>query len=400
MFSKLNPTNIFNQRHVSFSYLFGVIIMLFVVLQPKAEAQSDEYKEAFSAYQTQNFSKAGEIWEKLADQGDVNALYALGVMTLRGEADNADEKQAFEWFQQAANKGHSTAMFNVGVAFWQGSGAEQDREKALSWWEQSANAGDSGAQFNLGLAYYIGEERPTDLKQAAKWIGMAASQNHPEANRIYNIISEENPDIIKSLAQEQIIASSDASSLASKSISASDSTLNSINKEPNVTNQPESPDDVTVEPDAPVEIKFWRTNSSATLRVSADPSSATFGNLPEGTPVELIESEGDWTRVTLPAGLKMFVYENFLSVTGDKGVINGTRVRVRPRPSTDNTISPPVGEYRNGDRVVVLSRNNKWYGVRAPKHIGGWIPSSGIESYLDSVENREKLWTLMIEKGL
>ena len=114
-------------------------------------AQSEEYQKAFSAYQVQDFPNAERIWKSLAEKGDFNAQYALGVMELRGETQNPSNENAFRWFLEAANQGHVTAMFNVGVAFWEGAGTAQDKRMALQWWEQSAEAGDSGAQFNLGL---------------------------------------------------------------------------------------------------------------------------------------------------------------------------------------------------------------------------------------------------------
>ena len=147
-------------------------------LNPVA-AQSSRYAEAFTAYQNQKFNDAESIWLELANAGDVNAQYALGVMHLRQEASDASPAAAFSWFEKAAGQGHATAMFNLGVAYWEGTGVTQNKGQALDLWEQSAQKGDSGAQFNLGLAYYIGEERNPDLAQAAKWIGRAAKQNHP-----------------------------------------------------------------------------------------------------------------------------------------------------------------------------------------------------------------------------
>ena len=173
-------------------YQVWILFFLLLVASYQVYGQSDQYKEAYAAYQTQNFEKASSIWTRLAEDGDFNAQYALGVMELRGETETADPKQAFEWFQLAADQGHTTAMFNLGVAYWEGAGVKRDRERALKWWERSANSGESGAQYNLGLAYYIGEEIPADLQRATKWIGMAAEQNHPEAKRMYLALTHEN----------------------------------------------------------------------------------------------------------------------------------------------------------------------------------------------------------------
>ena len=399
MFQKSLKTHIGLNLHQIFSSSRLIVLaigILFTTFSTVISAQSDQYKQAYSAYQTQDFITAGRIWEELANQGDINAQYALGVMQLRGETENPNQEEAFRRFKQAAAQGHSTAMFNVGVAFWEGSGINQDREQALKWWEQSANAGDSGAQFNLGLAYYIGEERPADLTQAAKWIGLAAKQNHPEAKRIYKILTTENPDLIQSEGDENSLATLDNSSNSNTTTGSGSNTTNSLQQaEVEEVSLASSTTGSIVDT-----ILYWRTTDNAELHVAPQSSSMVFTSLPVGTPVEIIVTRGDWTLVTLPAGLKVWAFESFLEINGDRGVIKGTGVRVRPQPSTDNASSPPIGAYRNGDRVAILSQQDSWYQVRAPKHIGGWIASKNLESYKDTKENRESLWETMIAKGL
>lgn len=389
-------------------YLGFLIATFFLFIQPESiYAQTEEYKEAFSAYQVQDFDKAEAIWRKLAEQSDINALYALGVMELRGESDNANQEQAFRWFQQAASQGHVTAMFNVGVAFWGGSGTEQNREKALRWWQESANAGDSGAQFNLGLAYYIGEERPADLNLAAKWIGKAASQKHPEAKRIYKILSDENPDIVLAAAEELAtenpptsVQTEDPKEVLDTEVIPTPTTTSDDVMIEEQSAEISNLSRVVAEDDTPSGNQYWRTVTNSPLQVLPEESAFAFDSLPPSTPVDNITNRGDWTLVTLPAGLKMWVFENFLSVNGEKGTIKGTGVRVRPKPSTDNSVSPPVGAYHNGDRVTILEKSDRWYKIRAPKHIGGWVRTSNLESYVDTKENREELWKLMVAKGL
>lgn len=344
-------------------------------------AQSDEYKQAYSAYQTQNFSKADEIWRKLATEGDINAQYALGVMELRGETKNANSVSAFNWFKMAADKGHATAMFNVGVAYWEGSGVEKNRPEALKWWEQSAEAGDSGAQFNLGLAYYIGEEKTTNLPVAAKWISKAVKQNHPEAKKIYDILLTENPEIANlDLAAIQV-STKQSGETGAGNTQADTSDLSQIP----VINKKET---------------YFKTASDALIRTKPGSNGKIFSTLPQDTPVEVISSENNWLKVTLPSGIKTWVFENFILVYGKQGTIQGEGVRVRPHPSTDNENSPPIGAYKNGDSVTVLQKEGQWYQIRAPKHIGGWIPKTKLIEYQDTEVNRNQLWEIALSKGL
>jgi uncharacterized protein YgiM (DUF1202 family) len=96
----------------------------------------------------------------------------------------------------------------------------------------------------------------------------------------------------------------------------------------------------------------------------------------------------------------MWVFEDYLDVTGNSGTVRGTGVRVRPKPTTDNSESPPVGAYQNGEQVIVVGKEGQWYQVRAPKRIGGWVAASDVEMYLDTEQNRMELWESMLSKGL
>ena len=276
---------IFLKKYIPYRYfsciVWALAAAIIVVFSGPATAQSETYKLAYSAYQTQNFSKADALWRRLANEGDINAQYALDVMELRREAPNATPKKAFNWFNKVAVKGHSTAMFNVGVAYWEGSGVQKDREKALEWWQQSAEARDSGAQFNLGLAYYIGEEKDTSLAVAAKWIGMAAEQNHPEARKIYEILIKENPELAEAVET----------------------------------------------------YSYWKTTLDSAIIIEPGIAGKIFYTLPESSPVEIIQSDNNWTKITLPEGLKTWVFEKFLSVSGSNGTITRSGVRVRQNPA-------------------------------------------------------------------
>ena len=369
--------------------ILALVIFVLSIAPDLLLAQSDKFMTAYYAYQNQDFKTAGNTWRTLAQAGDINAQYAIGVMELRRETSNASPAGAFKWFKKAAIQGHSTAMFNIGVAYWDGSGIQKNRTKALQWWEKSAIAGNSGAQFNLGLAYYIGEEVITDLDKATQWISMAAKQNHAEAERIYNILIRNSPTLTKN-ESARTENNSNSEIVESENIvidQAAIPTIESSQKTETVQKQTQTEE-------------FWKTIQKANLLTKPNESGLNISSLPAGAPVEVIKSQGEWSQVTLPAGLKMWVYEKFIVVNNGRGKIKGTGVRVRPKPTTDNLISPPAGSYRNGDNVAVLVKKEEWYQIRAPKHIGGWIPNSNLEKYQDSKKNRTQLWDLMMAEGL
>ena len=344
-------------------------IAMFGYLHP-ALAQSARYTDAFNAYQNQKFAEAEAIWMALAADGDVNAQYALGVMHLRNEAGEPSATSAFAWFEKAADQGHATAMFNLGVAYWEGSGVAMDRSRALALWEQSANKGDSGAQFNLGLAYYIGEEREHDLDLAAEWVGKAAAQNHPEARRILKVINAE---------LEQHDAGAPAPVTTGDSLPAED-TVDTAAATGSNDADGKSPTST-----------YWRS-VNRNVSLYDRPGGNVFREIPPGTPLDMLSQDGDWAWVMPPEGLRTWVFAKFIDVSGDHGIINANSVRVRPEPSTDNAVSPPLGVYPTGARVQVLRAKGEWVEIRAPESVGAWIRTEDMIQYQDSAENRATDW--------
>jgi TPR repeat protein len=72
------------------------------------------YGEAASnAYKAKNFSEARSLWEQAAKSGDIDALYALGVMNERGEGGPKDLEQALGWYSAAQQKGVRQASAKV-----------------------------------------------------------------------------------------------------------------------------------------------------------------------------------------------------------------------------------------------------------------------------------------------
>jgi len=354
-----------------------LFLLICAVLIPfgSVSAQSSEYEQAFNAYQNQQFNSAENIWVSLASAGDVNAQYALGVMHLRKEASDSSPVAAFSWFEKAAGQGHATAMFNLGVAYWEGAGVSQDKGTAVDLWQEAALKGDSGAQYNLGLAYYIGEEKAVDLDQASKWIALAADQNHPEAKRTLKVIRSE-----KENNAELVVANASASTTNSSASGNSSDSLAAVNASSENT------------------VKFWRS-INATISLFSEPSGIPFRDLAPNTPLEVSGQDNGWAKVTMPTGLRTWIFSRFIDVDGASGVITATDVRIRPNPSTDSNTSPPLGKYRKGDKVEVIDTQGDWTQIRAPKSIGGWLRTEEIEEYSDTSANRTKQWEQARKNG-
>jgi TPR repeat protein len=84
---------------------------------------------------------------------------------------------AFDLFEPLAERGDGDAQFYLGIMYFYGHGVEKNYWKAGSWYRRSAEQGNADAQNNLGAMYYhcpgVGA---CDSEAAARWYRMAADQ--------------------------------------------------------------------------------------------------------------------------------------------------------------------------------------------------------------------------------
>lgn len=73
-------------------------------------------------------------------------------------------------FSELAEQGDADAQYYLGLMYNSGEGILQDYATAVKWYELSAEQGFSGAQYNLGFAYATGEGVVNDMTLAYMWI--------------------------------------------------------------------------------------------------------------------------------------------------------------------------------------------------------------------------------------
>ncbi|MGE9984059.1 tetratricopeptide repeat protein [Desulfovibrio sp. SGI.169] len=137
--------------------------------------------DAARAYTQGDFLTARDIWQKLARQGDGQAMNNLGVLYDQGQGVEPDTGRALHWFAQSARAGHPSGMSNYGRMLEQGRGMPANPAEAARWFDLAARQGQAEAQYNLGLLYERGRGVPRDDKAAAAWYSRAAAQQQTEA---------------------------------------------------------------------------------------------------------------------------------------------------------------------------------------------------------------------------
>ncbi|MGA7081481.1 MAG: GAF domain-containing protein [Terriglobales bacterium] len=94
-------------------------------------------------------AKSLEELRKLADAGDAEAQWQMGLRYHNGDGVPHDDAQSMQWFLRAAEQGHVTAQATLGAYYWAGRGVPEDLSKAY-FWSAIANArGDEASKIRL-----------------------------------------------------------------------------------------------------------------------------------------------------------------------------------------------------------------------------------------------------------
>lgn len=118
-----------------------------IVFTLSSMAHAQDYQKGRSAYAAKDYATALKEWKPLAEQGNAEAQYALGLLYRRGQAVLQDYKEALTWFRNAAEQGVSGSQLNLGWMHKGGEGVPQDLVLAHMWFNiASANGTSIGAE--------------------------------------------------------------------------------------------------------------------------------------------------------------------------------------------------------------------------------------------------------------
>ena len=88
-------------------------------------------------------------WRKLADRGDPEAQWQMGVHYYDGDGVPHDDAQAMKWFELAAERGQVNAQSRLGAYYWAGRGVPVDLFKAYFWSTIAMHQGDEISEGRL-----------------------------------------------------------------------------------------------------------------------------------------------------------------------------------------------------------------------------------------------------------
>ena len=133
----------------------------------------------FSMPATANDAGTFNAMVALANKGDAEAQYHVGMMYNNGIGTQQDIRQAFEWFQKATASNDPLGAYKLGCYYdGQGEGVvANDTSEALKYKLIAAKAGYALAQHDVALLYV----RQDNFEEAMKWWKLAGDQGHPKS---------------------------------------------------------------------------------------------------------------------------------------------------------------------------------------------------------------------------
>ncbi|MDR1490103.1 MAG: sel1 repeat family protein [Desulfovibrio sp.] len=155
------------------------------------QGNEEQLQKGAAARDSGDFSTAKKIFRPLAENGDDNAGFALGLMAARGEGGQQDFREAERWWSASAASGNPLSQFNLGLIYYTGALGNKNYAKAKALWSAAALQKQPDALYGLGVLLVYGAEGvPKNLAEGLKNFEQAAAFGHAmaelELGNVYN----------------------------------------------------------------------------------------------------------------------------------------------------------------------------------------------------------------------
>ncbi|MDB5503627.1 MAG: HcpA family protein [Tardiphaga sp.] len=170
--------------------------------EPTAAAPVDSNADlVYGAYQRGQYKTAFDLAMKRAQENnDPKAMTMLGELYANALGVKRDYAKAAEWYQRAAERGDREAMFALAMLRLSDRGGKSgNRDDAAKLLASSAKLGNPKAAYNLALLYLDGQTFPQDVKRAAELLRVAADAGNPEAQYALATFYKEGTGVEKSV---------------------------------------------------------------------------------------------------------------------------------------------------------------------------------------------------------
>lgn len=132
-----------------------------------------DFQKGWDAYSSTDYATAQAEWQDLADAGDRDACYGMGLLYGNGFGVEMNDDLALKYYGIAGTAGHAEAQYNLGIMHQNGWGVPIDEEEGLKWYRLAAEQGIVGAQLALGRVFSLDFSERYDPIEAYKWFALA-----------------------------------------------------------------------------------------------------------------------------------------------------------------------------------------------------------------------------------
>ena len=120
-------------------------LVIIVSLATTGAVCAQNFQKGLRAAQSGDFVTAIRQFKVLAEQGNTEAQFYLGVMCCIGKGVRQDYKEAVKWYRKAAEQEHMKARHALGVMYAKGRGIIQDNVYAHMCFNIAASSGHAHA---------------------------------------------------------------------------------------------------------------------------------------------------------------------------------------------------------------------------------------------------------------
>lgn len=148
-------------------------------------AWGDDLQDGIAALNRKDYASAVRRLEPLAQAGNAQAQWRLGLLYFHGHGVPESDAQALQWFERAARQGNADGQYHVGNMYAYGL-ADPQRELdaprlAAQWYFEAARQGHADAQYALGILFLAGSGVQQNAREARRWFERAAARGHADA---------------------------------------------------------------------------------------------------------------------------------------------------------------------------------------------------------------------------
>lgn len=164
---------------------------------------NDIFDQAIQKFESKNFIEAYSLFQDAALKNS-DALVNLAIMHMQGRGCQQSYALAQNYFEEAAKEGNLRALYTLGVFYEKGMNGCIDIENALINYKKAADEGHIEAQLKAGLLM----KEKGEIKEAMRYLITAAHNENAQAQSIITYVSNSsdlhtNNEIFHALTYEQ-----------------------------------------------------------------------------------------------------------------------------------------------------------------------------------------------------